>query len=357
MWTAVRGRAGGQVAWLKRHASVASMVVAAACQGGRVHSSTTSPGAVPCAAAPSPTTSIDSAVVVVTSPVDLSNVPRSPTFGETFIFGLTREAPDLVDCRGKPLGTDGVPAPYVARAASASNITLDPAKPGTRPRLTVLTASETRARDLADAGVDLLITESPALATYAAGRPDAIDIPLGYDRTWVIALPRRATIAIDSTLSFRESLGRDVVRADARAAVGPFWWSDVAGCSTTSRVTTSTRGTSRIVFSLAEPAAKALAERVVALAGNGVTAAGLPPNAFQSALRTGSELAYVLPLERSAHDRCVRVDDLLSKADWLGSPGSIVPLVDTRLRAIARRGRLNLVFTRDSAITIVPNIP
>jgi hypothetical protein len=221
----------------------------------------------------------------------------------------------------------------------------------------VLTASETRARDLADAGVDLLITESPALATYAVGRPDAIDIPLGYDRTWVIALPRGATIAIDSTLSFKESLARDVVRAGARAAVGPFWWSDVTGCSTTPRATTSTRGTSRIVYSLAEPAAKALAERVVALAGNGVTASGLPPNAFQSALRTGSELAYVLPLERSAHDRCARVDDLLSKADWLATPGSIVPLVDTRLRAIARRGRLNLVYTRDSSITIVPTSP
>lgn len=353
MWTGIKGQAGGQVARLTRHASVASMIVAAACQGGRVHSSTTPAGAMPCAAAPSPTTSIDSAVVVVTSPVDLINAPRATTFGETFVFGLTREAAASMDCRGHALGV-GL---YVARTTGPSTITLDPAKPELRPRLTVITASETRARDLADAGVDLLITDSPTLATYAANRPDAISIPLGYDRTWVIALPRPGTLAIDSGLTFRESLARDVVRADARAAATPFWWLDLTGCSATPRPSSTSRGTSRIVYSVDDPVAKSLAERVVALAGTGVTASSLAPNAFSTALRSGTELAYVLPLERSAHDRCQHVDDLLSKADWLGTPGSIVPLIDTRLRAVARRGRLNLIYTQDSSITIVPTTP
>jgi hypothetical protein len=333
------------------------MVVAAACQGGRVHSSTTIAGAVPCAAAPSPTTPIDSAVVVVASPVDLSNAPRATTFGETFIFGLTRETGGLTDCRGNALGTGGVPAPYVARAAGSTTIILDPATPEIRPRITVISATEARARDLADVGVDLLITDSPSLATYAATRPDAISIPLGYDRTWVIALPRPGALAVDSSSASRESLARDVVRADARAALGPFWWNDLTGCSTTSRPATPGRTTSRVVYKLDEPVAKALAERVVALAGNRVTVAGLAPNAFASTLRAGNELAYVLPLDRSTHDRCRSVNDLLSTAEWLGMPGSIVPLVDTRLRAVARRGRLNLVFTRDSSITIVPTQP
>jgi hypothetical protein len=84
---------------------------------------------------------------------------------------------------------------------------------------------------------------------------------------------------------------------------------------------------------------------------------GLAPNAFPSALRAGNELAYVFPLGRSAHDRCQHVDDLLSKADWLGTPGSIFPLIDTRLHAVARRNRLNLIYTRDSSITIVPTSP
>jgi hypothetical protein len=292
-------------------------------------------------------------VVVLTSPVDLTNAPRAKTFGEILVFGLIGEGRNLLDCRGIALGA----ASYTARRTGASTITLDPVKPGTLPRLAVLTASETRARDLADAGVDLLVTDSPSLATYAATRPDAISIPLGYDQTWVIALPRPGTLAIDSTGAFRETLARDVVRSDARAAAGPFWWHEVTGCSTTPRSVPTTRGTSRIVYSLDEPVAKALAERLVALAGTGVTVSGLTPNAFKSALQAGNELAYVLPLERSTHDRCRSVEGLLSDAAWLGTTGSIIPLVETRRRAVARRGRLNLVFTRDSSITIIPTSP
>jgi hypothetical protein len=357
MWTAIRGQGGGQGARLTRHASVASIVVAAACQGGRVHSSTTPAGAVPCAAAPSPTTSIDSAVVVVTSPVDLTNAPRATTFGETFIFGLTTERGDLTDCRGNALGIVGVSAPYVARAVGSTTIILDPAKPEIRPHITVISATETRARDLADAGVDLLITDSPSLATYVAKGPDAISIPLAYDRTWIVALPRPGQFAIDSAQTFRESLTRDVVPADARVAAGPIWWRDATGCAATARPVAAGGGTSRIVYSLNEPVGKALAERIVALAASGVTASGLAPNVFKAALRAGNDLAYVVPLARSGDDRCHHVDDLLSRADWLGTPGSIVPLIDTRLRAVARRNRLNLLYTRDSSITIVPRLP
>jgi hypothetical protein len=290
---------------------------------------------------------------VLTSPVDLTNAPRATTFGEIFVFGLVGEGRNLMDCRGNALGA----ASYTARGAGPSRITLDPFRPGTLPRLTVLIATETRARDLADAGVDLLITDSPSLATYAATRPDGISIPLGYNQTWVIALPRQGTLAIDSTGAFRQSLARDVVRADARPAAGPYWWGDATACSTTPSPVAAGRGTSRVVYSLGDPVAKALAERVVALAGNGVTVSGLAPSAFKSALQAGNELAYVLPLERSTHDRCRSVDDLLSNAGWLGTPGSIIPLVETRLRAVARRGRLNLVFTRDSSITIIPTSP
>ena len=195
---------------LTRHAPIAAAIVVAACGGGRVQSSASPTGAVACAAAPSATTPIDSAVVVVTSPIDLANAPHPTTFGETFVFGLTRERPDSIDCRGNALGV----ASYQARAAGPSTIALDPVRPDVRPRVTVLTASETKARDLADAGADLVITDSPALATYAANRPDAISIPLGYDRTWVVAIPRQGRIAIDSTIAFRESLARDVLRSN-----------------------------------------------------------------------------------------------------------------------------------------------
>ena len=350
---AARSPLGDSLACLRRQAAVASAIIGAACGGGQVQSAASPVGTVACGAAPFAAPGIDSAVVVVTSQVALTKTPRATTFGETFVFALIGERPDFMDCRGRSLGA----ASYIAREGGSSTINLDPVDPGARPRLTVLSASETRARDLVDAGFDLLITDSPSLATYAANRPDAISIPLGYDRTWAVALPRPGALAIDSTLSFRESVARDVVRSDARPATAPFWWSDLAGCPTTPRPLGAARGSSRIVYSLDDPVAKALAERVVALANAGVTSAGLAPNAFASALRAANELAYVLPLERSAHDRCQQVDNLLAKADWLGGAGSVVPLIDTRLRAVARRGRLNLIYTRDSSITIIPTSP
>jgi hypothetical protein len=100
-----------------------------------------------------------------------------------------------------------------------------------------------------------------------------------------------------------------------------------------------------------------LAERIVALAGNGATAVGLMPDAFRMAVTSGDDLAYMVPLVRASHDRCRDLDRLASLADWIGAPGTIVPLIDTRLRAVARRDRLNLVFTADSAITVVPSTP
>jgi hypothetical protein len=220
----------------------------------------------------------------------------------------------------------------------------------------VRSANDARARDLVDEGIDLLITDSPALANYAASRPDAISIPLGWDKTWAAAIPRPGAIAIDSTNTFRAGLARDVVRADARATNGPFWWNDRGSCMWSPK-SPAARRTSRVVYARDEPVAKGLAERIVALAGNGATAVGLMPDAFRMAVTSGDDLAYMVPLVRASHDRCRDLDRLASLADWIGAPGTIVPLIDTRLRAVARRDRLNLVFTADSAITVVPSTP
>src|SRR5262245_7374858 len=108
-----------RTARLTRYAWVASATLLGACAGGTVH--TSARPAAACAAVPLTTTPIDSALVVVTSPVDLTNAPRATTFGETFVFGLTGAAPSI-DCRGKALGA----ASYQARLAAPSTITLDP---------------------------------------------------------------------------------------------------------------------------------------------------------------------------------------------------------------------------------------
>lgn len=327
-------------------------LLAAACAGSRPPAPL--PATDACAIVTS-ATAPDSASIVVTSPVDMRNAPRATTWGERFVFRFTDDTTARLDCRRQPVTE--VAGPYRARDVGRSTLLLEPV-PGARgPRLTIHSATEATARDLVDAGVDALLTDSPTLAAYAGTRGDATLVPLGWDRTWVLATVR-SELSIDSTAAFRAGLARDAVRADARAADGPHWWSDTTACNVPpARSPLASAGTSRVVYPRDEVVARALAERIVAVLGGRATAAGLAPNAFQSALVSGGEMAYVMSLPRMTLDRCRAINELFAGAPWIGARGAITPLIDTRLRAVVSRGRLNLAYTWDSTIAIVPARP
>jgi hypothetical protein len=326
--------------------------VAIAC--GRAHARAPSPVGDRCSLVAS-TTPVDSASVVVVSPVDARNAQRPTTWGEQFVFGLT-DTLQRLDCAGRSLAGAG---PYVARDVGRSTLELEPVAGARGPRLAVTPTSEADARDLVDAGVDLLLTESPSLAAYASTKPDVVSITLPWDRTWVLVTPRQALSVADT--AFRGD-PRDVVKAEARVAQGPFWWTDAGLCPAPMiRVVPAARPTSRIAYSRDEPVGRALAERLVALAGNGVTAVAITPNAFDAAIRNGSELGYVMPLPRLVADRCRAISALLTEVPWLAGSSApqaaITPLIDTRLHAIAKRDRLNLTLMRDSTVTISVGSP
>jgi hypothetical protein len=247
--------------------------------------------------------------------------------------------------------------PYHVRDVARSTLLLEPVSGARGPRLTIHSATGATARDLVDAGTDLLLTDSPALAAYAETKGDVLSIALGWDRTWVVATPRGG-LSIDTSAAFRAGLARDAVRADARAAEAPNWWTDTTGCGAPPvRSPLASIGTSRVVYPSDEAVGRALAERLVAVLGGRATAAGLAPNAYRSALLAGSELAYVMPLERTTLDRCRAINELIAHASWLGAQGAITPLIDTRVRAVVRRDRLNLDFAWDSSVVIVPARP
>ena len=294
---------------------------------------------------------VDSASVVVTSPVNVQNALRPTTWGERFVFDLADDPAARLDCRGRP--TSDAAGPYRIRDVGRSTLLLEPLSGAHGPRLTIHSASEANARDLVDAGADLLLTDSPTLAAYAGTRGDVTSLGLGWDRTWVVATPR-GSLAVDTSPAFRPGLARDVVRADARAAEGRYWWNDMTGCvAPTARSALVSTGMPRVVYPRDESVGRALAERLAALLGNQATAVGLAPNAFATALASGSEHAYVFPLSRTTRDRCRSLVELLGNVTWLGVQGAMVPLIDTRLRAVVRRDRLNLRFTWDSTIAIV----
>jgi hypothetical protein len=203
-------------------------------------------------------------------------------------------------------------------------------------------------RDALDRGADLLVTRDPALVNYAESRPEFATYPLPWSRTYLLLQPRgaeplEAGIARDSV---RRSLARDVVRAEARAAEPPFWWDSVAGCRAI--LSNGLRASSsRVVYPRGDEAARGLAERVVALAAGGspLRAAGLREPELAAALRDGTERAYVVPVPRQSLAPC------RDSATW--PPGaSIQPLIDTRARAILRRGSAALTVDWDGTVRL-----
>ena len=335
-------------------------LAAAACGGGSRLPAPSVPAVDPCLI----TTpgDVDSASIIVTSPVDLRNSARPTTWGERFVFSLTRDTTARLDCRGQSLA-DAARA-YRATDAGRSTLRLEPPDGSRGPRLAIHIATDVNARDLIDRGTDLVLTESPTLAAYAASRGDVMSVPLGWNRTWVFASALPGGLGLDSSSTLRSELARDVVPADARPAEQSSWWTDTTGCGAATaveRTTTPAPGTSRVVYPRDEPIARALAERLVALAGAGTVAAGLTPNVFESALKAGTELGYVFPLARRPEDRCRSVGELLTEAPWLaassGGLRSITPLIDSRLRAVIRRDRLGLAFTSDSSLAVVAKRP
>ena len=80
-------------------------------------------------------------------------------------------------------------------------------------------------------------------------------------------------------------------------------------------------------------------------------AAGLMGADLARARRLGADAGYVIPLESRPLDACRDLLILMDGSRWL-DPETIVPLVETRLRAVVRRGRSGLAVERDGGVVI-----
>ena len=107
-------------------------------------------------------------------------------------------------------------------------------------------------------------------------------------------------------------------------------------------------GPARITYREADPVAAAIATRFVGLADSPVLrAAGVSDSEFVAAFRSGSSLAYVMALPRRVAAPCYRSGQLPAGA-------RIQPLIDTRARAIVRRGAPPLTVDWDGGVRAVP---
>jgi hypothetical protein len=202
-------------------------------------------------------------------------------------------------------------------------------------------------RDALDRGVDLLVTRDPALLEYAARRPEFTVHALPWSRIYVLVQPEQAQpFAAISTEQEQQSLARDAVPADARVAEPPFWWTGTS-CPT-ENAPASSPTSDRIVYLQGDDVARALAERLVALAGPGnrLRAAALEQSSFMATLRAGMERAYIVSLPRHPIEPCYEVRDFPAGA-------RILPLIDSRSHAIVRRGAPPLTVDWDGTVRIV----
>ncbi len=231
-------------------------------------------------------------------------------------------------------------------------------------------------RDFLDQGVDLLLTRDPATLDYAATLPQFQVMPLSWQRTHVFLSAWRSRSLEPLPPDTREALARDAVRGDARGARGPFWWEAQQECGIDprpqGRAVSATTG--RIVYERDDHASRDLAERFVGLttvSGAGTVrpgpastppildalplgptlqrAVGLSGEALWAAYERGTDVGYIMTFTRTPLDPCRELRVLGRRLAWF-DPGAIVPLVDTRVHAIARRGRAGATAEWDGGV-------
>jgi hypothetical protein len=213
------------------------------------------------------------------------------------------------------------------------------------------------ARDALDAAVDLLVTGDPAVIDYAATRAEYAALPLPWDRTYVlVTAPGGGDGASSITSADLDDLRR-AVHVDARAADRFFWWWGLTGCELAPARDPGParpgRAPGRLLYERLDRTAQDLADRLVArsLVGRGTVAAGLAPDAFATALAAGGDAASLVVFHRLAAARCSDAEQVPALAR---AGASLVPLVDTRLHAVLRRGLPQLALDWDGTVRLGP---
>jgi hypothetical protein len=250
-----------------------------------------------------------------------------------------------------------------------------PARGAEKPVIEFVEASGRDARDLLESGVDLLVTSDPTVIEYASVRAQYAAVPLLWDRTYLFLSPGRVQILANRgkpgsvPTSLLDALAKDAVRSDAQGFRAPSWWSDFRVCEAeVARGDTTARElTQRIVALLAaytgaSDDTKALDTALGGARGTRPVGEGVGTTQLNESLRTGTDWGYIVSIPRLSFDACHTAARLVALAPWIGYPDgdlqkAVVPLVDTRRHAIARRDRFGLVGDGYGRVLIVGETP
>jgi hypothetical protein len=294
-------------------------------------------------------------------------------------------ARDLVIARGvadasPPLGTGS----YALRATGPPLVLerTAPSGEGKPQRIELYALHDADPRDALDAGFDVILTASMKAVAYARELPDYAVTPLPWNRTYVlgtaadIAEPR-SPLPDSTQSSFVDHVGIE----RGRPAALPGWW-QVEACRTmpfpTASVPPAGARATRVIYSRHDPTARAIAERIVALAwpaarlpewlagllpeGFGATGAplavGLDDHALIEALGSGRYLAVVAALPRGMGE--LHPESAISCPDapagdavtnaLLAAPLHLTSLLDARDHVLHRRGSGRFLIGGDASI-------
>ncbi|MGQ0647668.1 MAG: hypothetical protein ACT4P7_08845 [Gemmatimonadaceae bacterium] len=193
---------------------------------------------------------------------------------------------------------------------------------------------------------DVIVTRDPPLIDFARRTGGYLVAPLTWSITYVLAAAGMDDVVVPDEFE-RAALARDAVSGEARGALAPFPWLTDAACTTSLGVPPTTPAPV-VAYSSGDAIARAIAERVVSLAG----ARGNPPwlpqglarvgatlrvaavaaDSIAGALASGRVAAAVLTLARDPLRPCGMRDDVIV-------PRGTIPLVDSRSHVIVRQGR------------------
>jgi hypothetical protein len=203
-------------------------------------------------------------------------------------------------------------------------------------------------RDALDQDIDLVVTRDLQLLDYVANRTEFATFPLPWSRTYLLIEQADGQLLepVLADASVRRSLAGDAVRAAARVAEPPYWWT-TPPCHSGAARTFGGSGTN-LVYARDDEVARGLAQRIVALApaGTGLRARGLTRAEFEAAIRGGTERAYIVGVPRQSLAPC-------RDGAFLPEGARVVPLVDTRAFAIVRKGTPPLLVEWDGTLRIV----
>jgi hypothetical protein len=257
---------------------------------------------------------------------------------------------------------------------------------GHTPFVRIMQQDRARAMDIASGAADAMITDDPAVLDYATTRAHTALVPLTWDRAYVLVDPvRMERTASGGTVTALpravcDALARDAVPVDARGGSSIFsdaWNAAPLRMTIDGAPWRATPG-SQLAFVSADPIARALAERIVALAamdtststdaralrrampgaGPALRATGMPRELFLAHLHDGPNDNFVLPLSWLA-DYPLLIPYLFGVAPWIARdgnpfPAGLVPLVETRAHFVALSDRISYIDEHNGTVRVMP---